>query len=56
VSWELTSLELDMPKTAGTEAGKWTLNVTGYGEQAQQDKPTGQVQEMPASAYETLNG
>jgi hypothetical protein len=42
--------------TADTEAGKWTLNVTGYGEQAQQDKPTGQVEEMPASAYETLNG
>lgn len=52
----LTSLELDMPKTSDTEAGKWTLNFTGYGTQAQQEKPTGQVQEMPASAYEMLNG
>jgi hypothetical protein len=55
-SGRLTSLELDMPATSDTAAGKWSFAFTGYGEQAQQEKPTGQVQEMPDSAYSIVNG
>lgn len=52
----LTALELDMPKTSDTEAGKWAFALTGYGAQAKQEQPTGQVQEMPESAYAMFNG
>ncbi|NMO50405.1 hypothetical protein HH310_04260 [Actinoplanes sp. TBRC 11911] len=52
----LESLELDMPATVDTEAGKWSFELSGYGEQTQQEKPTGAIKEMPASAYEMLNG
>ena len=47
--------DLDVPKAGDTPAGKWTINVTGYGEQKAQEKPTGAVKEMPDSAYEMLN-
>jgi hypothetical protein len=52
----ITSLELDAPKAGEVPAGKWTINVTGYGEQKAQEKPTGSVKEMPTSAYDMLNG
>ncbi|MET0425782.1 MAG: hypothetical protein ABW046_18075 [Actinoplanes sp.] len=51
----LTQLVLDVPKAGDTPAGKWTLNISGYGAQAAQTKPDGKVTEMPASGYESLN-
>jgi hypothetical protein len=51
----LTHLELDVPKAGETPAGKWTLDLTGYGAQQPQTKPDGPVKEMPASGYEMLN-
>lgn len=51
----LTHLELDVPKAGETPAGKWTLDLTGYGAQQAQSKPTGAVQEMPADSYSMLN-
>lgn len=52
----LTSLELDMPQTVDTAAGTWSFTLSGYGEQVKQEKPTGKIEEMPASAYDMLNG
>lgn len=52
----LTKLELDVPKAGATAAGKWTIDLTGYGAQKAQEKPAGTVREMPASAYSMLNG
>lgn len=52
----LTKLELDVPKAGATAAGKWTIDLTGYGAQKAQVKPAGTVREMPASAYSMLNG
>ena len=51
----LTQLVLDMPKAGDTPAGKWTLDISGYGAQAAQTKPTGKVTEMPASGYAAVN-
>jgi hypothetical protein len=51
----LTHLELTVPKAGETPAGKWTVDVTGYGAQQPLTKPTGDVKEMPASGYEMLN-
>ena len=52
----ITAMELDVPKAGDIPAGKWTIGVSGYGEQKTQEKPTGPVQEMPESAYQMLNG
>jgi hypothetical protein len=52
----LTELVLDAPKAGDTPAGKWTIDVTGYGQQVAKTKPSGAVTEMPASGYESLNG
>lgn len=52
----LTALTLDVPKAGDTPAGKWTINLTGYGAQKAQEKPTGTVREMPDTAYGMLNG
>ena len=52
----LTKLAIDAPKAGETPAGKWTVTITGYGEQAAQTKPTGAVTEMPASGYQAMNG
>ncbi|MEV4636273.1 hypothetical protein AB0J80_02880 [Actinoplanes sp. NPDC049548] len=53
----LTKLVLDMPKTTDSPAGKWTVQVSGYGAQAKQDAPpAAEVKEMPDSAYDMING
>jgi hypothetical protein len=52
----LTKLVLDAPKAGDVPAGPWTIEITGYGAQAAQEKPAkGEVKEMPADAYEMLN-
>jgi hypothetical protein len=51
----LASFELDMPKSGDTPAGKWALQISGYGQQKAQQKPTGNVQEMPEQVYSSLN-
>jgi hypothetical protein len=51
----LSHLELTVPKAGQTPAGKWTVDVTGYGAQQPLTKPTGTVKEMPSSGYEMLN-
>jgi hypothetical protein len=51
----LTSFEVDMPKSGETPAGKWSVQISGYGEQKAQEKPAGAVQEMPAQVYSGLN-
>ncbi len=52
----LTKLVLDAPKAGDVPAGPWTIEITGYGAQAAQEKPAkGEVEEMPADAYEMLN-
>nr|WP_296063657.1 hypothetical protein [uncultured Actinoplanes sp.] len=51
----LSSFEVDMPKSGDTPAGKWTLQISGYGQQKAQEKPTGSVQEMPEPVYSSLN-
>jgi hypothetical protein len=51
----LTHLELTVPKAGEVPAGKWTVDVTGYGTQQPLSKPTGDVKEMPASGYEMLS-
>jgi hypothetical protein len=50
----LTKLVLDAPKSGDIPAGPWTIDVTGYGTQAPQEKPAG-AQEMPADAYDMIN-
>ena len=52
----LTKLELDAPKAGDTPAGKWTIDLTGYGAQKAQEKPAGTIREMPDNAYAMLNG
>jgi len=52
----LTKLDVDVPKAGDTAAGKWTIDLTGYGAQKAQEKPTGTIREMPANAYAMLNG
>jgi hypothetical protein len=47
---------IDAPKAGETPAGKWTVDVTGYGAQMAQAKPSGTVTEMPASGYQAVNG
>lgn len=51
----LTHLEIDVPKAGETPAGKWTIDLTGYGSQQPLTKPTGAVKEMPDSAYKVLD-
>ena len=52
----LTKLVLDAPKAGDVPAGPWTIEVTGYGAQAAQEKPAkGEVTEMPENAYEMIN-
>ena len=36
-----------MPKAGVTPAGKWAVDVTGYGGQQPLTEPTGSVKEMP---------
>jgi hypothetical protein len=51
----LSHLEITVPKAGVTPAGEWTIDVTGYGSQQPQQKPTGAVKEMPDSAYKMIN-
>jgi hypothetical protein len=52
----LTKLVLDAPKAGEVPAGPWTIEITGYGAQAAQEKPAkGEVEEMPADAYDMIN-
>ncbi|GIE99079.1 hypothetical protein [Paractinoplanes rishiriensis] len=52
----LTRLEFDAPAADDVPAGKWSISIAGYGEQAPTAKPTGAVKEMPASGYEAVDG
>ncbi|GAA2548724.1 hypothetical protein GCM10010435_17860 [Winogradskya consettensis] len=53
----LTKLVLDMPKVTNTPAGKWTVDLTGYGSSAKPEvPPAAEVDDAPDSAYEMLNG
>ena len=53
----LTKLVLDVPKFADTPAGKWAVDISGYGAAiAQEAPPAAEVKEMPADAYDMLNG
>jgi hypothetical protein len=52
----LVKLEVDVPKAGDTAAGKWTIDLTGYGAQKAQEKPAGTIREMPETAYGMLNG
>jgi hypothetical protein len=51
----LTHLEIDVPKAGETPAGKWTIDLTGYGSQQPLTKPTGVVKEMPDTGYSALD-
>ncbi|MEV6845419.1 hypothetical protein [Actinoplanes sp. NPDC051411] len=51
----LSHLELTVPQAGETPAGRWTVDVTGYGTQQPLTKPAGNVEEMPASGYEMLS-
>lgn len=51
----LNKLVLDMPKAGDTPAGKWTLDITGYGAAtAQTEPPAAEVTEAPDTVYESL--
>ncbi|MFI7597186.1 hypothetical protein [Actinoplanes sp. NPDC049681] len=53
----LAKLVLDMPKTGDSPAGKWTVEVSGYGKASKQEAPpAAEVKEMPQSAYDMING
>jgi hypothetical protein len=51
----LTKLEIDAPKTDDEAAGKWTITVTGYGEQKALTKPSGPVKETSKAQLELFN-
>jgi hypothetical protein len=50
----LTKLEITAPKAGSTPAGSWTIAIIGYGEQAAQAKPTGEIKDLPDSGYALL--
>lgn len=52
----LTHLEVTVPAVDDTPAGKWTIDVTGYGAQQAQGRPAGPVKKMPAAGYQMFNG
>ena len=52
----LSTLEMDVPKMGETPAGKWTVQISGYGEQKPQEKPTGDIKEMTPEAAAMVNG
>jgi hypothetical protein len=51
----LTKLAITAPKASSTPAGTWTISITGYGEQAAQAKPTGDIKDLPDSGYALLS-
>jgi hypothetical protein len=48
----LTKLVIDVPKAGDTAAGKWTVELSGYGEQKALTKPSGTVKEMDSAQLE----
>ncbi len=50
----LTRLVLDAPKAGDVPAGPWTIDITGYGTQVEQEKPAN-AEEMPDDAYDMIN-